>query len=79
MEQEFFIKTIRDGKPVNEAREMAKSTLGAIMGRMSAYSGRAISWDWALNKSKLDMTPPAYKPGELPIEPVAVPGLSQLS
>lgn len=79
MEQEFFIKTIRDGKPVNEAREMAKSTLGAIMGRMSAYSGRAISWDWALDKSKLDMTPPAYKPGELPIEPVAVPGLSQLS
>jgi len=79
LEQKFFIKTIRDGKPVNEAREMAKSTLGAIMGRMSAYSGRALSWDWALKGSKLDLAPPAYQPGEFPIAPVAVPGQSQLT
>ena len=35
---------------------MAESTLTAIMGRMSAYTGKAVTWEQALN-SKLDLTP----------------------
>ena len=38
---------------------MAKSTLLAIMGRMAAYTGQAITWDMAMN-SQEDLTPPAY-------------------
>jgi predicted dehydrogenase len=78
VEQAYFIRTIRDGKPVNEVREMAYSTLTAIMGRMSAYSGRALKWDWALNGSKLDFTLPRYEFGDLPVDPVATPGKTPL-
>ena len=35
---------------------MAESTLTAIMGRMSAYTGKAVTWEQALN-SKLDTFP----------------------
>ena len=48
------------------------------MGRMSAYTGRAISWEWAMNASKLDLTPAKYRVGSLPVEPVAVPGVTPL-
>jgi hypothetical protein len=48
------------------------------MGRMSAYTGRAISWEWAMNNSKLDLTPPNFELGDLPVEPVAVPGVTPL-
>ena len=44
-----LIASIRNGKPLNEGRQVAESTMCAIMGRMSAYTGRAISWEWAMN------------------------------
>jgi myo-inositol 2-dehydrogenase / D-chiro-inositol 1-dehydrogenase len=78
LEQVLFIKTIRDGKPMNEAREMAYSTLAAIQGRMSAYTGRALRFDWVLRASKLDFTPPKYEFGELETDPVAMPGQTAL-
>ena len=34
-----LIASIRDGKPLNELKQVAESTLTAIMGRMSAYTG----------------------------------------
>jgi predicted dehydrogenase len=79
LEQVFFIKTIRDGKPVNEARDMSFSTLTAIMGRMSAYSGRALKWDWALKGSKLNLSPARYEFGDLPVDPVPMPGKTMLT
>jgi hypothetical protein len=48
------------------------------MGRMSAYTGRSLSWDWVMKASKLDLSPPRYEMGELPVRPVAVPGKTQL-
>jgi predicted dehydrogenase len=77
-EQADLIACIRRGEPLNEGRRIAESTLCAIMGRMSAYTGRAISWDWAMTSSKLDLTPPRYELGELPVEPVAIPGVTPL-
>ena len=62
---------------VNEARSVAESTLSAIMGRMSAYSGQEVTWDQAMN-STLDLAPPAYEFGPLAIAPVAVPGQTPL-
>jgi predicted dehydrogenase len=52
-----LIKSILDGKPVNEGKQVAESTLTAIIGRMSCYTGRRVKWDWALNESKLDTMP----------------------
>jgi predicted dehydrogenase len=72
------IAAIREGKHLNEGRRIAESTLTAIMGRMSAYTGRALKWDWAMNASKLDLRPPKYEFGDLPMRPVAVPGKTKL-
>jgi predicted dehydrogenase len=69
---------IRQGKRLNEGRQIAESSLTAIMGRMSAYTGRALKWDWAIKASKLDLTPPAYEFGDLPMPPVAIPGKTPL-
>ncbi len=72
------IDAIRRDKRLNEGRRIAESTLTSIMGRMSAYTGRALKWDWAMNASKLDLTPPSYQFGVLPMPPVAIPGKTQL-
>ena len=73
-----LIRSIRHGTPLNEGARIAESTLTAIMGRMSAYTGREMKYDWALNASELDLTPPAYAFGPLSIEPVATPGQTKL-
>lgn len=73
-----LIASIREGRPLNEGERVAESTLTAIMGRMSAYTGRALSWDWVMNSSKLDLSPPAYEFGPLPVRPPAVPGQTPL-
>ena len=59
------MKSIRDGKPLNEGVRIAESTLTAIGARMSAYMGRSFSWKWLLNASKLDLVPKQedLKPG----------------
>ena len=73
-----LIASIRAGKPLNEGKRVAESTLTAIMGRMSAYTGRALSWDWVMNSSQLDLSPSSYEMGDLPVRPVAVPGKTEL-
>ena len=77
-EQADLIASIRDGKPINEGQQVAESTMTGIMGRMSAYTGRALKWDWVMNASKLELTPLKYEFGDLPVRPVAVPGKTQL-
>ena len=73
-----LIASIKAGTPLNEGRQVAESTLTAIMGRMSAYTGRALGWDWVMNASKLDLTPPHMEWKELPPLEVAVPGQTPL-
>jgi len=73
-----LIQSIRDGSPINEGKQVAESTMNAIMGRMSAYSGRALKWDWAMKASKLDLRPPKYDWIDLPVRPVAIPGKTPL-
>ena len=72
-----LIESIRGGKPMNEGKQIAESTLTAIMGRESAYTGQQVSWDQALN-SKLDLMPAKLEFGPLPVPPVAVPGKTPL-
>ena len=57
-EQEHIdlIESIRSGKPLNEAKQVAESTVTAIMGRKSAYSGQEITWEAAMN-SQWNYTP----------------------
>ncbi len=74
-----LINSIRNGKPINECRRLAESTMTVILGRMSAYTGRAVKWDWAVTASKLDLTRPKYELGALPVDPVAIPGTTALT
>jgi predicted dehydrogenase len=76
-EHDELFASIRNGRPINNGEYMAKSTLLAIMGRMAAYTGQAITWEMALN-SKEDLTPPAYDwDAPLPVAPVAMPGITK--
>ncbi len=79
LEHVDLIKSIRAGKPLNEGRQVAESTMCAIMGRMSAYTGRAMSWEWAMKTSTLDLSPAKYEFGPNPVHPVAIPGTTSLT
>lgn len=69
-----MIESIRNSKAVNDGQQIAESTMTAIIGRMSAYTGKRVEWDWALNESKMDISPPEMKFGEIGRQPVAIPG-----
>jgi predicted dehydrogenase len=69
-----LIESIRKNDPINELKNVAESTLTAIMGRMSAYTGKPITWEMALNSKEELMPPNLSWDMELPVPPVAVPG-----
>jgi len=73
-----LVASIRNGTPLNEGRQIAESTMCAIIGRMSAYTGRLISWEWAMNTSKLDLSPAKYEFGPNPVDAPAIPGVTEL-
>ncbi|QKK08831.1 MAG: Gfo/Idh/MocA family oxidoreductase [Planctomycetota bacterium] len=76
-EHKDLIHAIRSGDRINELKTVAESTLTAIMGRMSAYTGKEVSLEFALN-SKLDLTPPAYEFGPLETPAIPIPGKMEL-
>lgn len=65
------------GPYLNEARQVAESTLTAIMGRMSAYTGKEVTWEQAMG-SQLDLTPTTLAFGDLPVGEIPVPGSTPL-
>jgi predicted dehydrogenase len=73
-----LIASIRSGKPINELKNVAESTLTAIMGRMSAYTGKAVSWEQALN-TKEDLMPSKLAWGPMPVPEVPMPGQTKLT
>ena len=73
-----LVAGIRAGKPLNEGRRIAETSLTSVMGRMSAYTGREISWKWVMESSKLDLAPAKYEFGPNPVPPVPVPGVTEL-
>jgi predicted dehydrogenase len=73
-----LVASIRAGKPLNELQSVAESTMTAIMGRMSAYTGKAMTWDQALH-SKEDLMPPNLAMNmKLPVPTVAMPGITTI-
>jgi predicted dehydrogenase len=69
-----LIAAIREHKPLNEARQVAESTLSAILGREAAYSGQSITWDEMFHSS-VRRAPERYDfATQPPQETVALPG-----
>lgn len=77
-EHKNLIASIRANAPLNEGERVALSTLTAIGGRISAYTGREISWNWLLNGSKLDIFPKQIGPGPGVFTAVPIPGAVEL-
>lgn len=73
-----LIASMRNGDGLNEARAVAESTMAAVIGRMSAYTGQEVTWDFAMKESTLDLVPGELKLGELPDVEIAVPGVTRL-
>ena len=73
-----LIGSIREGKPLNDAQRIAETTLTAIMGRMSAYTGKEITFEQAMG-SKLNLFPEKLDfAAAYPTPDVAVPGKTPL-
>ncbi len=73
-----LIESIRAGKPINELKNIAESTLTAIMGRMAAYTGKLVTWEQALNSGENLMPASLDWNAPLPVPPVAMPGQTEL-
>ena len=77
LEHDDFFAALRSGTVINNGEYMAKSTLMAIMARMTAYTGKNLTWEEALN-SKEALVPSAYTwEGTPPEAKVAVPGVTK--
>lgn len=75
-EQIDFVTAIRTGKTINDVEEVAVSSLVAIMGRVSAYTGKEVTYDEMMNSDmKLGPKTIAFGPVDIPKE-VPVPGLA---
>ena len=68
-----FVRAIRSDSPINTAKDTAISTLVAIMGRESAYTGKVVAYDDLL-ASTLRLGPESYALG--PVNLPAVPPLA---
>ncbi len=75
-EHDEFFASIRSGNPINNGQYMCRSTLMAIMGRMSGYTGKTITWEQAL-ASQENFVLPKYEWGPAPEPVVAKPGITQ--
>jgi len=73
-----LIASIRAGRPYNELKQVAESTLSAIMGREAAYTGQELTWDEVLN-AELSLTPPTVGFVPMDVPRVAMPGRTKLA
>lgn len=73
LEHRNLIQSIRSGNLINEGRQVAETTMTAIMGRMAGYTGQEITYEQALN-DKVVLAPDHLAFGPVPVPPVAIPG-----
>ena len=80
-----LFKAIRNNLPYNEAEHGANATMTAILGRMSNYSGQAVTWDEAM-ASDMTLVPDDLVSFDSPAPvqadadgryPIAIPGVTK--
>ncbi len=67
-----LVTGIRTGNTVNDAEAQVNSTLMTIMGRISAYTGKDVTWEEVMN-SDLYLGPKTYAFGPVPGIPEEIP------
>jgi predicted dehydrogenase len=69
-----LVTAIRENKPYTEAENTAISTMTAIMGRISAYTGKETTWEEMMG-SNFKLGPKEYKMGAVDVDKdIPVPG-----
>lgn len=72
-----LLESVLQGKAINEAQNIAESTMAAIMGRISAYTGQMVTWEQMMT-SDFTCTPSAadFENGsvKMPPEYAPIPG-----
>lgn len=76
-EHDVLFASIRQGKPVNNGKRLATSTLLAMMGRMAAYTGQQLTWDQAMNSQEKRFPDQLDWNGTHEIMPRAEPGITK--
>ncbi|MBI9035066.1 MAG: Gfo/Idh/MocA family oxidoreductase [Bacteroidales bacterium] len=70
-----LVTSIRKNMAFNETQNVAEATMTAIMGRLSAYTGKSVSWDEMMN-SDLHLGPKHYAFGTVNIpKQIPKPGI----
>jgi myo-inositol 2-dehydrogenase/D-chiro-inositol 1-dehydrogenase len=87
IEHDKLFAAIRCGEPINCGDYMARSTMITVMGQISCYTGKEVTWD-QINSSDFyyppkpedchDAMEPPTKPGENGSYPVPEPGRTKL-
>jgi len=87
LEHVELFKAVRAGQALNNGEYMARSTLIAIMGQLSCYTGKEMIWEQVSNSDfyfepkaedcRIDMKPPVLPTAE-GTYPVYVPGVTRL-
>jgi predicted dehydrogenase len=73
-----LVASIRAGKPLNELKQIAESTLTAIMGREAAYTGQELGWDEVLAADQV-LSPPDVGFVSMAVPAVPMPGRTRLA
>ena len=73
-----LLNSVRNNKPINEGKQIAYSSMTAILGRESAYTGKELTWDEVYN-SDLDLVPKQFEWGDMEFAKVPVPGVTPLA
>lgn len=77
-EHKDLVDSIRSNAPIVELAETANSSLTAVMGRIAAYTGQKVTWDFLVNESKLDLFPKPLNLTAAKESSFAVPGRTPL-
>jgi predicted dehydrogenase len=73
-----LVASIRRGRPVNEGRRAAETTLTAILGREATYTGRELTWDEVLHADQRLVPDDIDLDGGMPLPDPPVPGRTEL-
>lgn len=77
-EHDVLFASIRAGKPKNDDLNLATSTMLAMMGRDSAYSGQQLTWDQALNSPLSRVPKPVEWNAKHEVPGLAIPGQTKV-
>jgi predicted dehydrogenase len=79
-EHKDLVDSILNNQPIVELKQTADSSLTGVMGRMAAYTGQKVDWEFVTEKSELSLFPKDFDiNGDIQSPGFAVPGKTKLT